>query len=351
MRPINAMKKIALLIRSIPRKAEKVLHFLSITSYKPSLQVPAPTHIEVEVTTRCNATCGTCTRGHLSREDMKNDMRPETLAKVLETLPTLKSLRLAGLGEIFLHPQIENILQQLKARSIRVWIITNGSLLENAHIRHLIHTYVDDVSISIDSSNPEEFARLRPMGNIGLHEILNGIELLVQERNAGLSNATIGISATVTHENYHDLPALGSLGVKLGLDYVAIAFVENWMMQGDPGHQITSDTVNESMQYLPQIRAAIRKQQWRLALHGIAVGYKIPKRRIGKCYWPYRSIHVTAEGLATPCCTRVRPNHAVFNLLETDNFETQWNGQAYQDLRRAHMQCDPLHPMCGSCPL
>jgi MoaA/NifB/PqqE/SkfB family radical SAM enzyme len=346
-----AMSRIALLIRSIPRKVEKVVHFFRLTRYNPSLTVPLPTHIEVEATKRCNATCGTCTRSHLNQKDMKNDLNPDTMAKILSTLPGLTSLRLAGLGEIFLNPQIENILQQLKARSIRVWIITNGSLLLDEKVRNLIHDYVDDVAVSVDSTDPAEFARLRPMGKIGLAEVTQGIKLLIDERNAGRSNTTIGISTTVTHENYLDLPAIGSMSVDLGIDYVAIAFVENWMMQGDPGYSITSDSVNESMKFLPQIRTAIRQQQLRLALHCIPVGCKIPRRRVGKCYWPYRSIHITAEGLASPCCTRIRPNHALFNFLETENFEAEWNGAAYQELRLAHMRKDTLNPMCGTCPL
>jgi MoaA/NifB/PqqE/SkfB family radical SAM enzyme len=350
MQIILANNKFILFIRALLRKAEKVLHFWGITRYKASLQVPLPTHIEVEATKRCNATCGTCTRGHLDKEDMKNDLHPDTMAKILATLPNLKSLRLAGLGEIFLSPHIENILQQLKARSIRVWIITNGSMLLDEHVRNLIHDYIDDVAISIDSTKPEEFARLRPMGKTGLPEIIKGIELLVRERNAGRSNTTIGISTTITHENYHDLPAIGSLSVDMGVDYLAIAFVENWMMQGDPGYRITSDSINESMKFLPQIRTAIRQQQLRMAFHGIPVGCKIPRRRVGQCYWPYRSIHITAEGLATPCCTRIRPNHALFNFL-TDDFEKNWNGPAYQELRLAHMKKDTLNPICGSCPL
>jgi molybdenum cofactor biosynthesis enzyme MoaA len=53
-------------------------------------------------------------------------------------------------------------------------------MLLDEHVRNLIHDYIDDVAISIDSTKPEEFARLRPMGKTGLPEILNGIELLVQ---------------------------------------------------------------------------------------------------------------------------------------------------------------------------
>ena len=109
--------------------------------------------------------------------------------------------------------------------------------------------------------------------------------------------------------------------------------------------------IDVAMQEVQAICKAIKQSQWRLALHGIAVGYKVPHRRIGRCYWPYKSLHISAEGLVTPCCTRIRPNHALFDLLATDNIEKVWNGPVYQSLRQAHAQRDTLHHLCGDCPL
>lgn len=340
-----------LFLRSIPRKLEKVWHFYCLTRYKHSLTVDLPSHVEVEATKRCNATCGTCTRGYLDQSDTKNDLQPSTIARILDAFPNLTSIRLAGLGEVFLNPHIETILQQLKARSIRIWIITNGSLLLDAQVRQLIHRYIDDVAISIDSTDAAEFSRLRPMGKIGLPEVLDGTRLLIEERNAGQSNTTIGISATITKENYLALPAIGKLCTELAVDYAAIAFVENWMVRGDPNFQETSDLVHSSLQEFSAIRATIQQTRRQLLLRGIAVGHKIPHRRIGKCYWPYKATHITSEGLLTPCCTRVRKNHALFDFLNTQDFSAAWNGPEYQALRFAHAQKDTLHPICGDCPL
>ncbi len=344
-------KPLANLLRNAQRKLGKITFYGGMMRYTPALIAPLPTHVEVEPTTRCNATCGTCSRSSLAREDMKNDLLPATMTKILSSFPDLQSLRLVGLGEIFLNPEIENILQQLKARKVKVWIITNGSLLRNEKIRKLIHDYVYEVGISIDSTDPAEFARLRPMGKVGLPEVTEGIRTLVAERNSGRSNVIIGINNTVTHENYHDLSALGSLCMDLGADYLAISFVENWLMKGDPGHQETAERIRASMHHLPAIRRAIIKQQLRLGLRGIIVGYKIPRRRIGACHWPYRSAHITAEGNVTPCCTRTQPDHGLFNIITDGDFESNWNGPAYQDLRRAHMNGDTLNRICGDCPL
>jgi MoaA/NifB/PqqE/SkfB family radical SAM enzyme len=340
------------MIRNLQRKLGKLSFYAGMMRYKSALNAPMPTHIEVEPTTRCNATCGTCSRGSLAREDMKNDLLPSTLLKILASFPDLKSIRLVGLGETFLNPDIEKILQQLNDRSVKVWTITNGSQLRNPKIRQLIHDFIYEVGISIDSTDSAEFARLRPMGKIGLSEVTDGIRTLVSERNNGSSNVIIGINNTVTHENYSNLPELGALCLDLRVDYLAISFVENWLMKGDPGQQEAAERIRESMQFLPTIRRAIIKQQIRLGLRGIIVGYKVPWRRVGKCHWPFRSAHITAEGNVTPCCTRTQPNHGIFNILSHDgDFAKNWNGPAYQELRQAHINGDTLNLMCGDCPL
>lgn len=281
---------------------------------------------------------------------MKSDISVALFEQILESIPTLTSIRLLGLGEVFLHPQIETLLTMLKARSIKIWIITNGSLLRDEKIRHLIHTYIYDVGISIDSTEVEEFARLRPMGKIGLPEVLDGARQLIAERNQGHSDIIIGVCGTTTHDNAHDLPSLGSLCIDLGVDYLSIGFIENWLMKGDPGHQETSDRIHAEMQYLPEIHRSLRFQQLRLLLNGIIMGYKIPKRRLGKCHWPYRSAHITAEGNVTPCCTRTQPNHGMFNIAD-GSFSEKWNGPVYQELRLAHMNKDYLNKICGDCPI
>ena len=338
------------MIRSFQRKIGKLVMFIGMYRRKPALRVPLPDYIELEPTTRCNATCGTCSRSSLAGDNLKNDLSLETMHKVLDTLPDLIAIRLIGLGETFLNPHIEDILKLARAKSIKIWMITNGSLLLDQRIRNLIHDYVYDVSISIDSTDPDEFSRLRPMGKIGLTQVIAGTRLLIRETNQGRSNVIIGINSTVSHENYQNLPEIGSLCIDLSTDYLAVSFVENWLMKGDTDYQATSIRINQSLQCVSKIHTILKKQQFRLALRGILVGYKIPKRRIGNCQWPYRSVHITAEGNVNPCCTRTQPHHGLFNIL-TDDFEKNWNGPAYQELRLAHMRKDTLNPICGSCPL
>jgi|GEM_PF-1712276 len=339
------------MFRFTARKLGKVRFYAGLTRFRAGMDVPLPDHIEVEPTTRCNATCGTCSRNVLNPEALKNDITLEDIRRIVDQFPNLRSIRLLGLGEPFLNPEIASILKFLKSRNLKVWLITNGSMMNQKWVRDLLHDCVYDVGVSIDSADEEEFARLRPMGRIGLSHILDGVRELIMERAQGRSNIIVGVNATVTQHNDGALPGIGSLCIDLGVDYLAIGFVENWLIRGDAGHEAARKQIAEAMEYLPRIRWKIRWTRLRLAMRGIVVGYKIPRSRLGKCHWPYRSTHITAEGLVTPCCTRTQPQHGTFNILEDGDFSGYWNGPAYKRLRRAHMDRDCSNAMCGSCPL
>lgn len=339
------------MFRFFARKLGKVRFYSGLIRYRERMEVPLPDHIEVEPTTRCNATCGTCSRNVLTPEALKNDMTLEKIQRIVDQFPDLRSIRLVGLGEPFLNPEIDPILRFLKSRNLKVWLITNGSLLRDQWVRDLIHDCVYDVGVSIDSTDEEEFSRLRPMGKIGLKQVLDGLRLLISERDEGRSNIIVGVNNTVTHENYTKLKDIGGLCIDLGVDYLAISFVESWLIRGDVGYEAARRQVLASMEYLPRIRRHIWLTQFRLALRGIVVGYKIPRPRIGRCHWPYRSTHITAEGLVTPCCTRTQPQHGIFNILEDGDFSSYWNGPACKRLRRIHMDRDKEDAMCGNCPM
>ncbi len=339
------------MLKSIRRRLRKAKFFTDLTRYSSTLEVPLPTHIQVEPTTRCNALCGSCSRSSLANNQLKNDLTLETLERILETFPDLKSIRLLGLGEPFLHPEFEEILMRLRERDIKIWLISNGSLLANDRIRRLLHTYIDDVGFSIDSADPAEFRALRPMGRIGLSEIVTGMRQLIAERDAGKSNLLIGVNAAISHQNCTSLAPIGNLCIDLGVDYLSVAAIENWLIEGDPGYQESANFSIASSKHAPIIDKYVAQVRRRLLMRGIILGYKTPKPRIGKCHWPFKSLHVATDGTVTPCCIRTQPTtHGMFNLLEDKPFEAFWNGEDYQKLRRAHMEGDASNSMCGNCP-
>lgn len=334
--------------RSLARKADKASFHLAQDFYQKNLIAPLPTHIQLEPTVRCNLHCTTCSRDSVIASYQKMNMSLQEIHHILELIPSLKTVKFQGLGEPLFTAEIENILPLFAARKIQLWTITNGTVLKDSKYRRYLTDFFKDVTVSLDSTDEKKFAKIRAGAN--LRQVEEGLHLLVQDRNEKAPDLTIGINYCVTHENFQELGALADLALKLKLDYVSVVFVENWHTADEAEYLKSKAYVAESQKVLPEIRREIRNLRWKLLQHGIILGSKKETPRLGDCFWPFRSLFINVEGEITPCCVRMHRNHSLGNILKVSNLNEIWNGPAYQALRRAHLQKDKTHSVCGHCP-
>ena len=324
-------------------------HFTIENFYKKKLIMPLPQYIQLEPTIRCNYDCVGCTR-LTAIKNRKLDMSEEDVKKIIKLIPTLKKIKLMGLGEPFLHPDYEKILKIFKEKDLRIWSISNGSLLFRERHRKLVHNYYEDITISIDTTDSKEFSKIRP-GGPGLERIIDNLKILIKERNEGYSNITIGIAFAVGHMNYNNVNQFYEIALDLGVDYIHITAIENWTIKSQSSYKNYSDFTNESRKYQKQIDSSIFKLRSNLLKKGIISGYKNGDLRLNNCHWPFNSAFLSVEGIVSPCCVRMDPNvHALGKILELDDFNKLWNGEKYIELRKSHLKKDYNDMMCGSCP-
>lgn len=337
------------MLRSIRRKFKKIMFHLEILDlYQKKELAETPTYIQIEPTVRCNLDCITCSRGKVIQTYRKMDITLEEIDKILSFLPNLKSVKLQGLGEPLFHPQIIEILKRFKDRNIRVWMISNGTLFLQEKYRNIILDYVPDIAVSFDSTNKETFNQLRKGAD--MERVIQGIKMLVEDRNKRKADTIIGINFVVSHKNYFELDTLGDLAIKLGLDYVMVADVENWMIPGELAYEGSRSFVAESRKYVKEIDDGVKKLRIKLLKKRIILGYKGREKRLGNCHWPFNSMFITVEGLANPCCMRMHREHSLGNLFQVTSFDDIWNGQAYRDFRKEHMTRSPASKLCANCP-
>ena len=335
---------------SIKRKLRKVFFHLDIENrYRKKLVMPLPQYIQLEPTIRCNYACIGCTRLTVLK-DRALDISVDQIKKILNLIPSLKKVKLMGLGEPFLHPEFEKILKLFKEKNIRIWSISNGSLLFRERHRHLVHDYYEDITISLDTTDPKEFSEIRP-GGPGLERNLNTLRVLIKERNEGRSNVSIGIAFAVGHMNYKKIHQTYDLALDLGVDYVHLTAIENWTVKGQESFENYSSFAQSSRKLQKEIDKEVFKLRTKLFARGVLTGYKNSKIRLNNCHWPFNGLNISVEGIATPCCIRMDPKvHKLENLMSLDNFEDLWNGEKYRELRKAHINNDLNNLMCGSCP-
>jgi radical SAM protein with 4Fe4S-binding SPASM domain len=276
-------------------------------------------------------------------------MSPAEIDHILNLIPSVKTVKLQGLGEPLFTAEIETILPKFKERGVRLWTITNGTVLNQSKHRDQLIKYFSDVTISVDSTTEELFNKIRVGAQ--LNSVKSGIKQLVEDRNKNNPDLSIGINFCVSHENYHELDSLYDLAVELQLDYVSVVPVENWHTQSEEPYKKNHLYVLEAQKHTQTILNKVRRLRWRLLRQGIVVGYKGHSARLGDCFWPFSSLFINVEGEMTSCCVRMHRAHSLGNIFQLNHLDQVWNGPAYQNLRKAHIQKDKSNSMCGTCPL
>ena len=152
---------------------------------------------------RCNSRCVSCDYWRHGGQDM-------SLAAIERLLPGLAALGTRVLlisgGEPLLHPQWPEIAQLLRARGLRLWLLTAGlSLAKHAA---QVATLFESLTVSLDGSTAATYQAIR--GLDAFDTVCAGIRAAA---GAGLPPS---LRVTVQRANFRELPRLVALARELG---------------------------------------------------------------------------------------------------------------------------------------
>lgn len=117
----------------------------------------APLSVNLDVTTACNYRCDHCVDMDILNTGIRYDH--EKLKNSLTTLidKGLRSVIIIGGGEPTVYPGFADIVRHLKARDIKIGVVTNGSRMDRIAEVADVLTKGDWVRLSLDSGNDETF--------------------------------------------------------------------------------------------------------------------------------------------------------------------------------------------------
>ena len=162
---------------------------------------------------RCNSRCVTCDYWRHGTADMN-------LAAVTRLLPELERLRtqvvLVSGGEPLLNPQWVQIAELLRARGLRLWLLTSGLSLAK-HARR-VATLFEAVTVSLDGTDRPTYQAIR--GLDAFDKVCAGIQAVAQ------AGSPVTVRVTVQRSNYRQLPAFVALSRGLGVKQVSFLAVD-----------------------------------------------------------------------------------------------------------------------------
>jgi MoaA/NifB/PqqE/SkfB family radical SAM enzyme len=190
--------------------------------------LPPVTHLAkvyIEPTNTCDLGCRTCMRNVW--DEPLGFMNEATFQRVLQGLEASSprpGVFFGGFGEPLSHPQIVQMIQQVKALGCRVELISNGINLSPQMAEALVNADLDLLWVSIDGARPESYADVRLGANLPtVLANLKHLRTLMMRRHRILPE--LGIAFVAMRRNIQDLPELLRLGSRLGVSHFSVSNV------------------------------------------------------------------------------------------------------------------------------
>ncbi len=175
-----------------------------------------PTHLEIDFSIQCNFRCVMC---HQSKIEIAPSMlNSDQVDLLIDRLPVLQTVLIAGLGEPLLYKPLEKFLPYVSRYRCEAQMFTNGELIDR---RLDLLSHLDRIYVSFDGANRETFERLRVGSNFD--RILSNLEKLRHH----CPDTCIGFSTVVSNVNVGQVYGIVEHASNLGIDEVHLSPVSH----------------------------------------------------------------------------------------------------------------------------
>jgi MoaA/NifB/PqqE/SkfB family radical SAM enzyme len=226
----------------------KVLHHRDRLDILREGRQPAPVHVQLVISDRCNQSCHFCSYRwpgntsselfpQLDTETGKASSNPGRMIPIDQVKSILddcvemgvKAIQITGGGEPTVHPQHREIFQAVLDRGLNLALVTNGTIFQGG-IEHILMR-AKWVRVSLDAGHANTYASLRGSSVNTFEQVLSHIRLLSCTRTMALQDdpshpakdLVIDVGFVVTKENWREVVDAAKLVRSCGADNFRIS--------------------------------------------------------------------------------------------------------------------------------
>lgn len=303
-----------------------------------------PSHVLVELTTRCNLRCRWCNQSKPEWRKIhgNRDMPFENFSKIIPQLKGSRKILLYNIGEPLLYKELTEAISLAKKYIPEVAITTNGLLLNADIAVKLENAGLTSLNISIDSPDRDVMKRIR---GVDLEIIADN---LIEFGNA--CNIPVETWTVISQANAGTLKYLPEWAKQIP----AIKSMYFQLQNGVEGGKKAGLPPLSSKKQFSSLQREIAGECCRLglktnieALPFYPDGFQKKMAR-GICKAPFTQlISINVKGELLPCCSF--PTYGLGNVVEK-GFKTVWNGPDMRKWRKDMLEqkyCSYCSEWCG----
>jgi len=297
---------------------------------------------DIEPNSRCNFKCTMCQVSEWNGSKRSDDMSFDTFKNFIEQNQFFTEIKLHGMGEPFLNKQFVPMVKFLADQHIWVRTSTNGSVL---HVKEAYKGVIDagmgEMQCSIDGATPEVYESIRIGGNFGV--VKRNFTMLNDYANSK-DRLYTRMWVLLQKQNRHQLFDFVPLAAQMGFRRLSFSISLNdwgqsyWKDKNQPSEAGSLSEVEKG-----RLLELAKEYDINITVWEQASKYE---RVVKPCHWPFSRPYISSDMKIAPCCMIGNPD--VVNLGSAENFEQEWNGEAYQNFRRAHLSGE-IPDCCRGC--
>jgi MoaA/NifB/PqqE/SkfB family radical SAM enzyme len=181
-----------------------------------------PVSIRLEASSHCQLRCPACptTGGDVDQAIGKGFLKPDDFKKFLERNPSLRHIELSNYGEIFLNPQLLEILKIAHERKV-ILTAANGVNLNNVTdevLEAIVKYRLWSMTCSIDGASAETYRIYRVRGNFD-RVIANVAKINQWKKKYNSPHPHLRWQFVVFRHNEHELPKARAMAKELDMQF------------------------------------------------------------------------------------------------------------------------------------
>lgn len=337
----NRVRKLFFYLKE-PRKVLQHLGAQGAYALKLTRTPVLPPCIDIEPNNTCNLRCRHCQVTYWKKLSFYLDEKG--FCKILDQLPSLRSVKLQGMGEPLLNRQLPEMLRAGAERKMSMSFVTNGTVFTDSLAAQLQEITRLSIYFSVDGATAQTHESIRIGSNFD--SIVKNIRDLTERRGAA-GNPFIAITTVVTSQNLHEIPQLVLLAGELGVDSLSLqTTLTSWGKEEVNGHNRDISIPEKS----EQLDKTLAEARIAAAANGVNLQVQYGDRysRHRKCPWPWTRAFIAANGDVVPCCILADSDTIKMGNVFEESFATIWNSRGYQELRERIRKND-LYEFCKGC--
>ena len=211
-----------------------IVHGLRRTSTAVEHAILGPAQLRINpMGAICNHACGMCWLQHLDRgvlrdlvqRDKTERMNLEDYRRLFAGMPRgLTEVNIVGGGEPLVHPECVDIMEEVKLRGWRGYLITNGTLLDADAATRMVAMGWDKTRFSIHAGDRETYKAVHDVDNF---ERLRDNLLRLRKLRDGQAKRRCGVEThfVLQRLNLETIPRMFEFAHDVGSDYMVFEIV------------------------------------------------------------------------------------------------------------------------------